>query len=410
MNRIVRYLVMLRRTSWPMTLIVALLAVIGVFFIYSACYVSDELPVRALYSRQIVWALVGFCSYLFFAGHDYRRLRRWADWLYATAIVLLVAVLLIGTSRHGGRRWLMFFNVGVQPSELAKIATMIMLARIMGRPDVDAGSGATIVKLLAIVAIPVLLIVKEPDLGTAMVFLPMSAVMMFVGGVPWRTLLGLALAGALLVGVLLAAVLLPERLDLSEEATERIPRLTGLSDYQRTRILVFFDSDRDPLGAGWNRRQSEIAVGSGGVWGKGFRRGTQNILGFLPRSVAPTDFVYSVIAEEKGFMGSLVVLVLFGSLINSGMRTGLRTRDKFGRLLCAGAVSMLFFHVFINIAMTVGLMPITGLPLPFLSYGGSFMMVTMSALGIVQSIRVRSRPREHSIFARRLGDGTGVLS
>jgi rod shape determining protein RodA len=155
--------------------------------------------------------------------------------------------------------------------------------------------------------------------------------------------------------------------------------------------MVFLDADRDPLGAGWNRQQSMIAVGSGGAWGKGFLAGDQNTLGFLPRSVAPTDFIYSVIAEETGFAGSAAVLALFAALIACGLHAAFRCRDKMGRLLCAGVMGTVAFHACVNIAMTVGLMPITGLPLPLLSYGGSLMLVTMSALGMVQSVLIRSR-------------------
>jgi rod shape determining protein RodA len=162
-----------------------------------------------------------------------------------------------------------------------------------------------------------------------------------------------------------------------------------LHDYQKDRILVFLDPSRDPLDAGWNTVQSAIAVGSGGLTGKGYLRGTQNILGFLPRTVAPTDFIFSVIAEETGFLGSLTLLLLFAVLAFGGMRAALRARDKFGRLLAVGVTVLVMFHVFVNMAMTIGLMPITGIPLPLVSYGGSFMVCTLAMLGIVQSVYVR---------------------
>ena len=171
-----------------------------------------------------------------------------------------------------------------------------------------------------------------------------------------------------------------------------IPGWYVLGDYQRERVLVFLDSSRDPLGAGWNKIQSEIAVGSGGLAGKGYLMGTQNILGFLPRTVAPTDFIFSVIAEEMGFVGSATLLSLFAVLLLGGVRAAHRARDKMGRLLAAGVVTLLFAHVFVNMAMTVGLMPITGIPLPLISYGGSFMVCMMAALGLVQGVYVR-RPR-----------------
>jgi rod shape determining protein RodA len=162
-----------------------------------------------------------------------------------------------------------------------------------------------------------------------------------------------------------------------------------LDDYQKERILVFFNPGRDPLGAGWNKIQSEIAVGSGGLTGKGYLKGTQNVLGYLPRTVAPTDFIYSVIAEEMGFLGSSLILALYAAILVAGVRVAWRAPDTFGRLLTMGVVTMLFSHVFVNVAMTIGLMPITGLPLPLISYGGSFMLSTMLALGMVQSVNIR---------------------
>jgi rod shape determining protein RodA len=248
-----------------------------------------------------------------------------------------------------------------------------------------------VVGILAIVGLPMLLIMQQPDLGTALVFLPVAFGMMFAAGVPGKTMGTLSLIGLCGVGLVLGAVFLPEKAGLDEETQQRAMRMVGLSTYHKKRIEVFFHADADPLGAGWNKRQSEIAVGSGGAWGKGFRKGTQNILGFLPRSVAPTDFIYSVIAEEAGFFGSGVVLFLFAVVIGSGLRTAFVARDKMGRLLCVGIVTLVFAHTFVNVGMTVGLMPITGLPLPLLSYGGSFMLVMMSALGVMQSVRIRSR-------------------
>ena len=406
LNRFLDDLKLLKRMDWLMALASGLLLVVGVLFVYSSCYVSEMQPVRTLYKRQLIWVLVGMGCYVACAVTDFRRLRRFSDWFYVTTLLLLVLVLFIGTRIYGARRWLMLLGMGIQPSELAKLAVIIVLSRRLSRPGVDFGDPRALGWLLLLVALPVGLIVKQPDLGTAMVFVPTAFVLMFVGGVPGRVLQVLLIAGLLVVGLLLAALYLPEALGASEAVQDRIAGLTGLSEYQRERIAVFFQADRDPLGAGWNKLQSEIAVGSGGMWGKGFLNGTQNILGFLPRSVAPTDFIYSVIAEEKGFVGSMTVLGLFSLVIGLGIRTALGTRDRMGRLLCTGVVSMLFFHVFINIAMTVGLMPITGLPLPLLSYGGSFMVVVMSSLGIVQSVHIRSHSREP--MARQLTLGIPV--
>ncbi len=391
------YLRKLPHIGWVMTFIAAVLLVIGVLFVYSACYISDEQPVRTLYVRQIVWAVVGLAIYFGVALADYEQLRRLAWWLYGGAFALLVLVLLVGRTIYGAQRWLMLFGangIGVQPSELAKLTMIIALARRLDRPEYDLAQPRTLLTLLMIVGVPALLIAKQPDLGTAMVFVPSAFLMMFVAGVPFRYLGGLTFIGIALIALLLGALFLPARLGASPELQSRCRAMTGLGDYQIRRIEVFFHPDKDPLGAGWNKMQSEIAVGSGGTFGKGFLKGTQNILGFLPRSVAPTDFIYSVVAEEEGFVGSVVVIILFTIVIACGIGTAIQAQDRFGRLLCVGVVAMFFCHVFINIAMTVGLMPITGLPLPLLSYGGSFMLATLAGLGLVQSVRIKSKLTE----------------
>lgn len=386
-----RDLRLLKRMHWPMTLAVVLLLMIGVLFVYSSCFTGEEQPVRPLYEKQMLWIVVGIMCYMGLAVLDYRVLSRFAPWFYGVSLALLVMVLLFGTRIYGARRWLMVFRFGLQPSEFAKLAVLLLLARLLSRYRQPAGWLPSVVVPLALVAVPVLLVLKEPDLGTAAVFIPPVLVMMFVAGVSWRGLVAVLAVGLVVVGLVVGAVFLPMAGGMDEEEQARFNELTGLSRSQRERILVFFDSDRDPLGFGWNRRQSEIAVGSGGAWGKGFRNGRSNMLGFLPPSVAPTDFIYSVIAEEKGFFGSVVVLGLFAAVTMFGIHTAARTEDRIGRLLCVGVSTLVFCHVFINIAMTIGLMPITGLPLPLLSYGGSFMVAMMSALGMVQSVYIRSR-------------------
>lgn len=383
---------LIMRMSWPVTFSVFMLLVIGVLFIYSACYISPGEEVRSYYKRQILWAFAGLAGYLFFALFDYRRFRRLAVWIYGLCVALLILVLAMGTSRYGATRWLSVFGgVMIQPSELMKIATLILLARMFSNPSLDLQDPKVFLLCLGVVAVPFLLIVKQPDLGTAMIFLPMAFLMMFVGGVPLRYLGGLVALGVLGILLLISVLVLPGKMGMSAERQERIVQSIGLKEHQKRRILVYLNMDKDPLGSGWNKRQSKIAVGSGGVWGKGYRKGKQNILGFLPRSVAPTDFIYSVIAEEKGFFGSVIVLLLFGTIVGCGMQGAIMSRDKLGRLLCVGITAMIFSHVFINIAMTIGLMPITGLPLPLLSYGGTFMVVVMSALGVMQSVFIRSR-------------------
>ncbi len=367
--RIIRH--RLERMEWVMWIAVLALMTIGVLFILSASVHQPELSMSSLGRKQMMWCAIGVLAALGVAVFDYQEIGRQAWPLYALSLVSLVLVLLVGTRIHGAARWLNIFGIYLQPSELAKIAVIIALARHLGRPGRDLGHPRSLLPVALIAGVPFLLIVIQPDLGTAAVLIPITFVMMFVAGIPFRFLAMLGGAGILMLPF----------------------AWFGLGDYQKERILVFFDPSRDPLGAGWNKIQSEIAVGSGGLTGKGLFQGTQNILGFLPRTVAPTDFIFSVIAEEMGFIGSILILTLYSALLLAGMRAALRARDEFGRLLAAGAMTLLFSHVFVNIAMTIGLLPITGLPLPLISYGGSFMVSTMLAIGLVQSVYVRRRRR-----------------
>lgn len=363
-ENIKRYLI---RSDWWLNLSVLALLIIGVFFIYSAGFQSAETPVSAFYRRQIIWALLGALGYVVLAMTDYRRVADMAWWFYMITFSLLVLVLIIGKEVYGASRWLSLFDIQVQPSEFAKPAVILTVARYLARPGRDVWSIRCVWIVLLMVAVPFLLIVRQPDLGTAMVLLPIAFLMLYTAGVRLKVLAILVLLGLMTLPV----------------------AWLGLSEYQRDRILVFVDPGRDPYGAGWNKMQSQIAVGSGGLTGKGYLGGTQNVLGYLPRTVAPTDFIYSVIAEEKGFVGGATVLALYGLVLISGIRAALAAEDKAGRLIAVGVTSMVFFHVFVNIAMTIGLMPITGLPLPLMSYGGSFTISMLLSLGIVQSIFIR---------------------
>lgn len=396
-ERFVAFWNVFKKSSWLINIVTLVLLVVGILFVYSACYVDDDILMRPLYLRQIVWAVAGIGCYLSVSVVDYRQLKRYEWGIYATALFLLVLVLLVGQTIYGAKRWLSLTGaggLGIQPSEIAKLATIVLLAGRLSEPGRNRRRPRELFLTLLLVAIPAVLILRQPDLGTALVFVPTSFVIMFVAGVPFRYIGGLAGAGIAFVLLILAALFLPAKLGASENWQDRIASWTGLSEYQRGRIEVFVYPETDPLGAGWNKRQSEIAVGSGGPLGKGYLQGTQNILGFLPRSVAPTDFIFSVIAEEMGFAGAIVILGMFMALLYAALATAQVTLDPLGRLLCVGVAAMLFFHLFINVAMTIGLMPITGLPLPLLSYGGSFMLVTMTALGVVQSVHIRIDRRE----------------
>lgn len=387
----------IRRSNWMLTILVSILLIIGVMFVYSACYVGDNRAMRPLYERQIVWVIAGLISYAALSLYDFRKFKQISWGIYGSSLVLLVLVLIIGSTIYGAKRWLMLFGengIGIQPSEIAKLSTIILLAHQLSQSGRNLARFRDLAMMLILIFIPFALIILQPDLGTAMVFIPTAFIMMFVAGLPFKYLAIIGGLGITIITFVLITLFLPEKMGAGEETQAMFRNFSGLKIHQQQRIDVFFHPEKDPLGKGWNKRQSEIAVGSGGMKGKGYLKGTQNILGYLPRTVAPTDFIYSVIAEEKGFMGSLSVLGLFLGVITFGMLTALRTRDAMGRLLCVGVISLIFCHVFINIAMTVGLMPITGLPLPLLSYGGSFMVMMMAALGIIQSVYIRSHQRD----------------
>jgi rod shape determining protein RodA len=358
---------LIARLDWLFILSVLALTVIGIVFIYSASYRNEEGWMTALTRRQIVWALVGAGCFFVALRADYRFVAANSWWIYGACLILLALVLVMGVKIYGAYRWLDLFGIRIQPSEFAKLGTLLLLARYLSVPARDMSDKRTMLVVLGITAVPFILVLRQPDLGTAMMLAPLALGLLFAAGVPMRYLLFIGLVGLLLSPV----------------------AWFNLEDYQRDRLLVFFDASRDPLGRGWNKIQSEIAVGSGGLTGKGFMMGTQNILGFLPRTVAPTDFIFSVIAEESGFAGAVLVLGLYAVVLFCGVRAAIVSRDKLGRLIATGVVILLFCHLFVNIAMTVGLAPITGLPLPLISYGGSFMVCTMTGLGLVQSVYAR---------------------
>lgn len=389
MNAVVHLFRIWGRMNWLITVTAVLLLAIGVVFVYSATSGRDEASVRMLYQKQIVWAAVGLVAYFAAAAFDYRRLCDGSRWFYALAILLLVVVLIHGTRIYGARRWLMFFGVGVQPSEIAKLAFIMIAAWYMGQPGARNDTYSTFWTIVALAALPFFLIYREPDLGTAMILVPVVLTMLFVGGAPGRPLALFAGFSVVVVLTLFAVIFMADSIGLTEERQERLLAYTGLSDYQRERIMVFLNSDRDPHGAGWNRLQSAIAIGAGGLTGRGYLQGTQNTLGFLPKTVAPTDFIFPVIAEEMGFVGAAAVLGLFAVLLLCVVLSALDAADTLGRLLCTGILAMIFGHIAVNVSMTVGLMPIAGVPLPLVSYGGTFVVAILVALGMVQSVYVR---------------------
>lgn len=346
------------------------LLAMGVLFIYSAGRQSPTLAL--LWRRQLGWALAAIAAFVAVVATGYRRILASAAALYAIAAAVLGLTLIVGVKINGARCWLNLFGVQLQPSEFAKVATILLAARMLARRDLPADRWSTLLKAAAVVGLPFGLIVLQPDLGTAMVLLPVTLAMLLVAGMRARHLAALTALGLML---------LP-------------PAWFVLDEYQRERIRVFLDPWRDPLGSGWNKIQSELAIGSGGLWGKGWLAGTQNTLGYLPRPVAPTDFIFSVVAEETGFVGSSLLILLFAVLVVRGVAAAVEAPDREGMLLATGLTALVFSHAFVNLAMTIGLLPITGLPLPLVSYGGSFLLAIGISLGLIQSVRAHRADQE----------------
>ena len=370
------------------------LGAFGIAFIYSA-----QLPVQGRgWIAQLLWLFIGAGVYIGVSLIDYQFWLGVAHWFYALCLVPLVLVLIpgIGTEAYGSQRWIHLGPFGFQPSEMAMVAVLLITASLLVRSEIGTvrQSLGVLGKLALAVGAPMLLILLQPDLKSAIVLPPMVFSMLYVSRLSGRFFAG-ALAAFLMVTGLVAWDTW-RYLDFMEANRYSFQSDKGqyekhswvpLHDYQRNRILSFVDPDRiDPMGIGWNQRQSLISVGSGGLSGKGWTEGTQARLGYLPRSVAHNDFIFSVIAEEKGFLGSITVLSLFGLLLFNGIRIAGLARDRFGTLLALGVTVLFLVHVFVNIAMTIGLVPITGIPLPFISYGGSFVLSCCLLQGLVQSV------------------------
>ena len=365
-----RYIRLLKRINWPLLIAMALLAAGSVAFIYSASYNGAGVPMPSLFKWQAIWFGVGAVVFLVTALVDYRLVCQWAAVWYALAIGLLLLVLVIGNRVHGSKSWLGLAGLGIQPAEFAKLAVIVAVSYHLFHQSLETRKRwATIAGVLALVALPAILILAQPDLGSTLVLIPICFGLMFVAGVRVKHLVVVTLIGMALMPV----------------------AWMRLKSYQKARLTNFLHPERDPINTGWNLNQSLIAVGSGGWSGKGYLQGTQNQLGYMPRTVTPSDFLFGVIGEEKGFVGSLWVVGLYAVILFSGLRIAAQARDRLGMLLATGVVAMLFCHVFINLGMTIGLMPITGLPLPLLSYGGSFVLASMTALGLLQNVWIHRR-------------------
>ena len=368
--------------NWLSFLSMTALAAIGVVFIKSAGEARTVAALQDAWRMHAATALFGLIIYFTLAFVDYRKILDLCSTPYfLVSLILLVAVLAFGSKVFGGKRWLVFF----QPSEVAKPAVILMLAKVFGRTDRSAYGLIGLLYGLGILALPALLILAEPDLGTALVLVPAALTMMLCARVCLKVLVPVLLACLLSAGCVLGAVHVAESTP-DPALRERIYRCLPLRDHQRERLKTFLNPEADPYGGGWNLRQAKISIGSGSLTGKGIGKGEQKFLGYLPPSVSMNDFIFCVLAEETGFAGAATVLALFLVLLLSGLWTAVRSNDDRGRLVAIGVMTLVFVHVYINIAMSIGLMPITGLPLPFISAGKTFLVVLLASLGIVQSI------------------------
>ena len=314
--------------------------------------------------RQSLWTLIGFLFLLISIFIDYHNLERYSKVIYFGAIVLLILVIISGRTTYGARRWLAMGPFDFQPSEFAKIALIAFLADFLSKNKQKLDNFFYYLLPFAYTGLLILLVFMQPDLGTSLVYLAILIIMLFVVGVKIKYLVFTFLA-----------------------ALSSIPVLwIFLKDYQKNRLILFLNPNLDPLGGGYNVIQSRIAIGSGGFLGNGIFSGLQSQLNFLPAQ--HTDFIFSVVGEELGFVGTVLLLGLYAIILWRGIKIALEARDLLGTLLATGAVSFLFFHIVVNIGMAMGMLPATGLPLPFLSYGGSFMISNLMVVGILINVEL----------------------
>lgn len=357
----------LKKIDFNLVFVIVALNIIGLINLYSATHDPETVGIHRLFALQLLWITVGWGLFLVMTLVDYKVLSKLAYPLYVLNLIFLVIVELWGNVALGAQRWIDFGIFKYQPSETMKLCLVIILAKILSERNTSSGLGIKQLMLPAFITlVPFTLTVIQPDLGTSMMLAAVSVSLLLFVGVKKR----------ILISAIIAFILI---LPLAYNF--------GLKEYQKNRVLTFLDPTRDPRGTGYNSIQSKIAVGSGQFLGKGFKRGTQSQLDFLPER--HTDFIYSVLSEEHGFVGSFTVITLFIILNLIGIKIATQARDKFGALLVIGCLAFMFWHMFVNIGMVIGILPIVGIPLPILSYGGSGMISTFLALGIISSVAMR---------------------
>ena len=345
-----------------MILYIALcIVLISLLTVYSATIHKGT----SFFYKEIVWIGLGVLTYFIFSFIDYKVYGKYYKIIYLINVILLLLVFVIGDKRLGAQRWIDLGFITIQPSEFSKLFIVLTFSEVLATKYNNKFSGFKSIIATSMHVLPIfLLIAAQPDLGTSLVIIFLSLILIFINGIDWKTIIILAF-----IGISMAP----------------IGYFFLLKDYQRERVLTFLNPEADLLGSGWNVTQSMIAVGSGGVFGKGFLQGTQSKLRFLPES--HTDFIAAVFLEERGLIGGCVLLILYILLLWGIMRIGDKS-EGYGKLICYGISAIFFFHIVINIGMVTGIMPVTGLPLLLMSYGGTSFLFAFAMLGIVQSINI----------------------
>ncbi|VBB07869.1 cell cycle protein ftsw/roda [Lucifera butyrica] len=357
---------LLRNLDGVTIVVTAVIILISLMIIGSATHINTPSEERYWYvQRQGLFALANVFIIFVMLHFDYKSLSKVANILYGINLVMLLAVMVMGHSALGAQRWIQIGPISLQPSEFSKLIMIISLANLLDKKYGKLNSFKDIVPIFIYLGVPFLLVLKQPDLGTSLVFLAIFFGMIFIAGIPVKHLMGIFGVGLAFMPVF----------------------WHFLKDYQKKRLTVFLDPNVDPLGSGYHIIQSKIAIGSGMLFGKGLFGGTQSQLNFLPEN--HTDFIFAVIGEELGFIGAAIILLLYFILLYRAIKIAGAARDNFGTLLAVGITSMLTFHVLVNVGMTAGIMPVTGIPLPLMSYGVSSLTTNMVSIGILLNIYMR---------------------
>lgn len=353
-----------RDFDWFLLGVVLLISAVGTVQIYSASLTNTKLGL--MHDKQLIWLAAGVVAMFILSAIDYHKLLENVHWAYIAMFVLLLAVPVIGVTALGAKRWIRLPGIGLfQPSEWMKLVLVIALAQYVSTLNPRNVTWTDVAKAGAMVLIPFALVLKQPDLGTSLTYLPALIVLMFLGGMKPKQIAVIAIAGCLVMPL----------------------AWHKLKPYQKARLTSFVHPEDDPKGTGYQVQQSLIAVGSGGIWGKGMAKGSQTQGNFLP--VTHTDFIFAAFSEEQGFVGAALILLLYFVLLMRLIQNAQTAGDRAGTLLIMGVVAILTFHVLVNVGMVLGMMPVTGIPLPLMSYGGSSVMFTFLALGIVMNVRMR---------------------